>query len=46
MSSDHDQAIAKAFDVQASRFERAPVQSDPAALERLVRGEKPTENEH
>ena len=36
MSNDHDQALAKAFDVQAPRFERAPVQSDPAALERLV----------
>ena len=37
MSNDHDQALARAFDVQAPRFERAPVQSDPAALERLVR---------
>jgi SAM-dependent methyltransferase len=36
MSSDHDQALSRAFDVQAPRFERAPVQSDPAALERLV----------
>ena len=36
MSNDHDQALARAFDVQAPRFERAPVQSDPAALERLV----------
>ena len=37
MSNDHGQALARAFDVQAPRFERAPVQSDPAALERLVR---------
>ena len=36
MSNDHDQALAKAFDVQAPRFEQAPVQSDPAALKRLV----------
>jgi SAM-dependent methyltransferase len=36
MSNEHDQALAKAFDGQAPRFERAPVQSDPAALERLV----------
>jgi hypothetical protein len=34
---DHDQALATAFDGQAAKFERAPVQSDPAALERLVR---------
>jgi hypothetical protein len=40
MSNDHDQALARAFDVQAPRFERAPVQSDPAALERLVRSEQ------
>jgi SAM-dependent methyltransferase len=33
----HDQALADAFDGQAAQFERAPVQSDPAALERLVR---------
>jgi SAM-dependent methyltransferase len=32
----HDQALADAFDSQAPRFEVAPVQSDPAALERLV----------
>src|SRR5271165_4644068 len=37
MSSDHDQALSRAFDVQAPRFEKAPVQSDPAALERLVK---------
>jgi SAM-dependent methyltransferase len=34
--SDHDRALASAFDGQAAKFERAPVQSDPAALERLV----------
>lgn len=34
--ADHDRALATAFDDQAARFERAPVQSDPAALERLV----------
>ena len=33
---DHDQALARAFDSQAPKFERAPVQSDPVALERLV----------
>ncbi len=33
---DHDRALARAFDGQAERFERAPVQSDPAALARLV----------
>jgi SAM-dependent methyltransferase len=35
--SDHDRDLAEAFDSQAPKFERAPVQSDPAALERLVR---------
>ncbi len=35
--ADHDQALARAFDGQAERFERAPVQSDPAALTRLVK---------
>lgn len=35
--SEHDKALASAFDGQAEKFERAPVQSDPAALERLVR---------
>src|SRR4051812_11349050 len=35
--SDHDRALATAFDGQAARFERAPVQSDPAALAALVR---------
>ena len=34
---DHDQNLARAFDSQAPKFEVAPVQSDPAALERLVR---------
>jgi SAM-dependent methyltransferase len=33
----HDQNLADAFDGQAADFERAPVQSDPAALKRLVR---------
>jgi 2-polyprenyl-3-methyl-5-hydroxy-6-metoxy-1,4-benzoquinol methylase len=33
---DHDGALARAFDSQAPKFERAPVQSDPVALERLV----------
>ncbi len=32
----HDRALAAAFDGQAARFERAPVQTDPAALGRLV----------
>jgi SAM-dependent methyltransferase len=35
--NDHDRELAGAFDAQAPLFERAPVQSDPAALERLVR---------
>jgi SAM-dependent methyltransferase len=35
--SDHDRELADAFDAQAPKFERAPVQSDPMALERLVR---------
>jgi SAM-dependent methyltransferase len=34
--NDHDRELADAFDSQAPQFERAPVQSDPAALERLV----------
>lgn len=34
--SDHDKALAQAFDGQAARFERAPTQADPAALARLV----------
>ncbi len=32
----HDRELALAFDGQAERFEKAPVQSDPAALQRLV----------
>ena len=36
-ASRHDQELSGAFDDQAALFERAPVQSDPAALERLVR---------
>ncbi len=35
--SDHDRALATAFDGQAPQFERSPVQSDPGALARLVR---------
>jgi SAM-dependent methyltransferase len=34
---DHDRDLASAFDGQAAQFERAPVQSDPVALEFLVR---------
>jgi len=34
--SSHDAELAKAFDGQAARFERAPVQTDPVALARLV----------
>lgn len=33
----HEQTLASAFDGQAARFERAPVQTDPEALARLVR---------
>jgi SAM-dependent methyltransferase len=33
----HDDDLARAFDSQAPKFEVAPVQSDPAALESLVR---------
>lgn len=36
MSGDHDEALARAFDDQAPAFEKAPVQSDEAALARLV----------
>jgi 2-polyprenyl-3-methyl-5-hydroxy-6-metoxy-1,4-benzoquinol methylase len=36
MSDAHDRDLAGAFDDQAPKFETAPVQSDPAALERLV----------
>src|SRR5918998_4596027 len=35
--SEHDKALAIAFDGQAARFERAPVQSDPKGLEHLIR---------
>ena len=35
--NDHDQELAGAFDSQAPQFEIAPVQSDPAALARLIR---------
>ncbi len=35
--SHHDDALAGAFDGQAARFERAPVQSDPKGLDRLIR---------
>jgi SAM-dependent methyltransferase len=34
--SDHDRDLSSAFDGQAAAFERAPVQTDPAALARLV----------
>ncbi len=34
--SGHDEALAEAFDGQSAQFEKAPVQTDPAALERLV----------
>jgi SAM-dependent methyltransferase len=34
--SDNQRDLARAFDGQAEQFERAPVQSDPAALSRLV----------
>ncbi len=34
--SEHDRDVARAFDDQAERFERAKVQRDRAALERLV----------
>lgn len=33
----HDKDVASAFDGQAAQFEKAPVQSDPAALERLAK---------
>ena len=33
---EHDRELQRAFDGQAGRFEVAPVQSDPAALARLV----------
>jgi SAM-dependent methyltransferase len=34
--ADHDRELRQAFDRQAAVFERSPVASDPAALERLV----------
>ncbi len=34
---DHDKNLANAFDGQAGRFEKAPVQTDPVALARLVK---------
>jgi len=34
--ADHDRDLRQAFDRQAAAFERSPVASDPAALERLV----------
>jgi SAM-dependent methyltransferase len=34
--NDHDRELSQAFDSQAPKFEVAPVQSAPAALERLV----------
>lgn len=37
MIPDHDQVLSHAFDGQSALFERAPVQTDPEALERLVR---------
>jgi 2-polyprenyl-3-methyl-5-hydroxy-6-metoxy-1,4-benzoquinol methylase len=35
--TDHERTLASAFDGQAAKFERAPVQTDPEALARLVR---------
>lgn len=37
MKTEHDQALAEAFDRRAERFEVAPVQSDPAALANLIK---------
>ena len=34
--SEHDRAVAQAFDGQAAHFERAPVQTNPATLARLT----------
>ncbi len=34
---EHNERLATAFDGQAARFEKAPVQTDPEALARLVR---------
>ncbi len=36
MDEHHDRELERAFDGQAARFERAPVQLDPDALSRLV----------
>jgi SAM-dependent methyltransferase len=36
MKSQHDQDLASAFDAQAAKFEKAPVQTNPEALARLV----------
>jgi SAM-dependent methyltransferase len=36
-SGTHDRELARAFDGQAALFEKAPVQTDPKALARLVR---------
>jgi predicted TPR repeat methyltransferase len=36
MTPSHDRNLASAFDGQAALFEKAPVQTDPAALARLV----------
>jgi SAM-dependent methyltransferase len=36
MTPEHDRDLAAAFDGQAALFEKAPVQTDPAALARLV----------
>lgn len=35
-SINHERNLAQAFDGQAAQFERAPVQTDPAALSRLI----------
>ncbi|WP_165245797.1 class I SAM-dependent methyltransferase [Paludisphaera soli] len=37
MNDAHDENLSEAFDHQAARFEKAPVQTDPTALESLVR---------
>lgn len=35
-ATEHDRTLSQAFDGQAAQFERAPVQTDPRALARLV----------
>jgi 2-polyprenyl-3-methyl-5-hydroxy-6-metoxy-1,4-benzoquinol methylase len=35
--NEHDRELARGFDSQAAKFERAPVQSDQAAIGRLIR---------